>query len=93
MVHVYVCLSKNGVAMLSRHCAPSIFVFLFKFAQRSVRIGGLATIISRLQTLLNCMSNNRELNRNISHFTHGANTDFQLAFKSSAMHNENFFIY
>jgi hypothetical protein len=39
------------------------------------------------------MSNNRELNRNVSHFTRGANTDFQLAFKSSAMHNENFFNY
>ena len=45
MVHVYVCVSKNGVAMLSRHCAPSLFVFLCKFAQRSVYIGGLATII------------------------------------------------
>lgn len=47
----------------------------------------------RLQTLLNCMFNNRELNRNISHFTRGANTDFQLAFESRAMDNVNFFIY
>jgi hypothetical protein len=39
------------------------------------------------------MSNNRELNRIISHFTRGANTDYQLAFKSNAMDNENFFIY
>jgi hypothetical protein len=39
------------------------------------------------------MFNNRELNRNISHFTRGANTDFQLAFESSEMDNENFFIY
>jgi hypothetical protein len=47
----------------------------------------------RLQTLFNCMSNNREFNRIISHFTRGANTDFQLAFKSRAMDNENFFNY
>jgi hypothetical protein len=39
------------------------------------------------------MSNNREFNRNISHFTRGANTDFQLAFESRAMDNVNFFIY
>jgi hypothetical protein len=39
------------------------------------------------------MSNNRELNRNISHFTRGANTDFQLAFKSSEMDNVNLFNY
>jgi hypothetical protein len=39
------------------------------------------------------MFNNREFNRIISHFTRGANTDFQLAFKSSEMDNENFFNY
>jgi hypothetical protein len=39
------------------------------------------------------MSNNREFNRNISHFTRGANTDFQLALESSAMHNDYFFNY
>jgi hypothetical protein len=39
------------------------------------------------------MSNNREFNRNIFHFTRGAITDFQLAFKSRAMNNENFLNY
>jgi hypothetical protein len=39
------------------------------------------------------MSNNREFNRNIPHFTRGANTDFQLAFESSEMDNENFLNY
>jgi uncharacterized protein YsxB (DUF464 family) len=47
----------------------------------------------RLQTLFNCVSNNREFIRINSHFTRGANTDFQLAFESSAMNNVNFFIY
>jgi hypothetical protein len=77
--------------MLSRHCAPSLFVFLCKFSLRSVRIDGLATIIFVCRHCKNCISNNREFNRNISHFTRGANTDFQLAFKSREMDNVNFF--
>jgi hypothetical protein len=94
MVHVYVCGSKNGVAMLSRHCAPSLFVLSLQvFALRSVYIGGLATIILTCRHCFIVSSSNRELNRNISHFTRGANTDFQLAFKSRAMDNENFFNY
>jgi hypothetical protein len=33
------------------------------------------------------------IDRNISRFTRGANSDFQLAFESRAMDNVNFFIY
>jgi hypothetical protein len=67
--------------------------FFSSFHSRSVYIGGLATIILACRHCLIVLSNNREFNRNISHFTRGANTDFQLAFESREMHNVNFLNY
>jgi hypothetical protein len=93
MVHVCFCVSKNGVAMLSRHCAPSVFVFLFKFAQRSVYIGGLATLfLACRHCLIVCPTIANSIGTFLISLA-AANTDFQLAFKSSEMDNENFFIY